>query len=157
MSPSGLVSTLAACASVLAASAGGRQAAHTSAPAAVTLTVTITGARSAAGELGVAVFADPAGFPEDEAKALRRLVTSVDPATAGARVTFPGLPAGTYAVAVRHDVNRNGRLDKNFLGIPTEGYGVSNNPPPRLRSPRFDEAAFTIGADHAITIALIHR
>ena len=41
-------------------------------------------------------------------------------------VSFEDLPAGTYAIAVFHDSNNNGKLDKNWLGVPTEGYGFSN-------------------------------
>ena len=40
---------------------------------------------------------------------------------------FNDIPPGTYAIAVFHDENANGKLDKNFLGIPCEGYGASNN------------------------------
>jgi uncharacterized protein (DUF2141 family) len=40
---------------------------------------------------------------------------------------FDELPSGACAVAVVHDENGNGRLDKNSLGIPTEGYDVPNN------------------------------
>ena len=38
------------------------------------------------------------------------------------------LPAGNYAVQVMHDENENNKLDTNFMGMPIEGYGFSNNP-----------------------------
>jgi len=40
---------------------------------------------------------------------------------------FPGVAAGTYAVSAFHDENSNGKLDRNFMGIPREGVGASNN------------------------------
>ena len=49
-------------------------------------------------------------------------------------------PPGTYAVAVHHDANANGAMDSNFLGMPKEGYGVSNDVRSRFRPPRFSEA-----------------
>ena len=64
------------------------------------------------------------------------------------------LPAGTYAVQVMHDANGNDKLDTNFMGIPVEGYGFSNNPT-GLRKATFDEARFTIDdSPKAIVIRL---
>ena len=67
---------------------------------------------------------------------------------------FSNLPPGTYAAKVMHDENDNGKLDTNFMGMPIEGYGFSNNPQ-LLRKPTFDEAKFDLGAGGgAITIHL---
>lgn len=69
-------------------------------------------------------------------------------------VEFPQLPSGRYAVQVMHDANGNGKLDTNFVGMPTEGYGFSNNPS-LMRKARFDEAAFDLpAAGTAITVKL---
>jgi uncharacterized protein (DUF2141 family) len=57
-------------------------------------------------------------------------------------LTFENLPFGTYAVSVHHDINENGRLDKNFFGIPREPFGVSNNPKKFFGPPSFDQAKF---------------
>ena len=53
-------------------------------------------------------------------------------------------PFGAYALAVFHDLNDNGILDKNALGIPTEPYGFSNNPRQKWRAPTFREARFEL-------------
>lgn len=58
---------------------------------------------------------------------------------------FAGLASGTYAVMVMHDENGNGKLDTNFVGMPIEGYGFSNDPKVP-RKPTFDEAKFELGA-----------
>jgi uncharacterized protein (DUF2141 family) len=60
---------------------------------------------------------------------------------------FEGLKPGTYAVSVLHDENANGRLETNFLGIPREGAGISNNASPEFSAPRFNDAAFQLKAD----------
>lgn len=44
------------------------------------------------------------------------------------KVLFDSIPSGNYAISVFHDENSNHELDANFLFIPTEGYGFSNNP-----------------------------
>lgn len=66
------------------------------------------------------------------------------------------LPAGTYAVSVYEDLNGNHKLDHNFLGIPREPVGASNNPKARIGPPRFDECSFQIGTTpKIITITLV--
>ena len=56
-----------------------------------------------------------------------------------------GLAPGRYAVRVMHDENGNGQHDRNVFGMPTEGYGFSNNPRV-MRAATFEEAAFEVGA-----------
>jgi len=52
---------------------------------------------------------------------------------------------GKYAVALFHDENANKRLDQGFLGIPTEGYGFSNNPGIWFGPPDLADALFSVG------------
>ena len=59
-------------------------------------------------------------------------------------LTFTGLPDGTYAIFVFHDVNNNKKMDKNFFGIPKEGYGASNNKLPFAAAPKFSENKFIL-------------
>lgn len=54
------------------------------------------------------------------------------------------LAPGDWAVALTQDTNDNDKLDKNFLGIPTEPYAFSNNVRPHLAAPKFDECKFTV-------------
>ena len=54
---------------------------------------------------------------------------------------------GATRPGVLHDENRSGDMDKGFGGVPLEGYGVTNNPKPRLRKATFQEATFTLPAD----------
>ena len=113
----------------------------TPAPAEAPLSVTITDVRNRKGDLIFSVFTQPDGFPNVKAKSV---YWEVKPADAD-RVTFTAhLPPGRYAAGVLHDENRNGDMDKNLAGIPTEGYGVTNNPKPRFRKATFDEATFTL-------------
>lgn len=67
---------------------------------------------------------------------------------------FKNIPNGTYAISVIHDENDNKKLDKNFLGIPTEGYGFSNNIRPAFRGANFDESKFVLNIDKSIVIKL---
>ena len=106
------------------------------------LSVTITDVRNTEGHLFVAVESSEAGWNfKAESAAKTKL-----PASKG-QVThvFEGLPPGKYAVMVIHDENANGKLDSNFMGIPSEGYGFSQNPRV-MRRATFEEAQFELPA-----------
>lgn len=60
------------------------------------------------------------------------------------QVQFDNIPAGTYAVFLFHDTNSNNKMDKNFMGIPKEGYGASLNKLPFASAPTFDENKFVL-------------
>jgi len=68
--------------------------------------------------------------------------------------SFTELEEGSYAVAVFHDQNKNGKLDKNYLGIPTEVYGFSNNARRTFSAPSFEEAQVNLKSDLTISITL---
>jgi uncharacterized protein (DUF2141 family) len=68
-------------------------------------------------------------------------------------VQFDNLPEGEYAVSVFHDLNSNGRLDSNAIGMPTEPYGFSNNAAGNFGPPSFDAAKIKLDqAKTAISI-----
>jgi uncharacterized protein (DUF2141 family) len=70
-------------------------------------------------------------------------------------IKFENLPYGDYAVAAIHDINNDGHLDKNVLGIPTEGYGFSNNVIDKYGPPTWMQASFVFaGRDEAKVIDL---
>lgn len=65
------------------------------------------------------------------------------------------LPAGEYAVSIYHDINGNGKMDKNIFGAPSEPYGFSKNFKPTFRAPKFDEVKINLNTDRKINISLI--
>lgn len=62
-------------------------------------------------------------------------------------VTVSDVPPGTWAVQAYLDENENETADQNFIGIPTEGIGCSNNAPFRFGPPKWADAAFQLGAE----------
>jgi len=119
---------------------------------AANLTVTVKDVRNANGSVLIAVY-DLSGFGKPElAKAKQKAG-----ANAGeVKFVFQGLPAGKYAVAAFHDENGNGKLDRNSLGVPTEGYGFSNDAQGTTGPPNFNQAAFDFDGktDKAISFSL---
>ncbi|HET6971316.1 MAG TPA: DUF2141 domain-containing protein [Phenylobacterium sp.] len=113
------------------------------------LTVTVKGVKNASGSVLGAVY-DEAGFMQQpKAKAVARAKA----APGAVALTFHNLPAGRFAVAVFHDANGDGKLAKNNLGVPTEGYGFSNDAQGSAGPPRFDQAAFAFDG-HAKAVAI---
>jgi len=120
------------------------------------LTIDVQLTQKAHGELAYLVFASPSGFPGDRDKALRHGFLPI-PSNAQHLRIDTDLPPGIYAVAVYEDLNGNHNLDHNFIGIPREPVGVSNNPSARFGPPHFDECSFYLGdTAQTITITLVH-
>ncbi|MDZ7842917.1 MAG: DUF2141 domain-containing protein [Gammaproteobacteria bacterium] len=64
------------------------------------------------------------------------------------------VPDGRYAIAVYQDLNGNGRLDSNLVGIPTEPVGFSRNARGSMGPPKFDDAAVDVNGEHRLDIQL---
>ena len=65
-------------------------------------------------------------------------------AAQAAHLDFGHIPAGSYAIALLHDENGNGRADMALM-IPREGFGFSRDAPVRFGPPSFARAAFAVG------------
>jgi uncharacterized protein (DUF2141 family) len=116
--------------------------------------VKILNIRNSTGSVACALFESPVGFPiEFLLYATNIMVIKIRDAQA--RCDFLDIPQGTYALGVIHDENMNGKLDTNWMGIPTEGYGFSNDAKAMLGPPSFSAASFTYeGRDMELTISL---
>ena len=66
--------------------------------------------------------------------------------------SFANLKPGKYAVRYFHDENLNGKMETNFVGKPTEGYGFSNNVIGKFGPPPFDKWLFEINEDKKIVL-----
>jgi uncharacterized protein (DUF2141 family) len=119
-----------------------------------TLDVVISGLRNSKGQVIIWLWCGPDGFPRVSAKAYKAIAIDARTAVNGSVTSQVTVPPGEYAITVLHDENRNGKLDTDFLGIPTEGFGASNNVS-SMGPPSFDQARFTVGNAHAmVSIAL---
>ncbi|MCG8330916.1 MAG: DUF2141 domain-containing protein [Chitinophagales bacterium] len=107
-----------------------------------TLNVQINNCRSSKGKVLIAVYNSKALFDEMEDGVAGKIMPARK--KEDIHLHFKDLAYGTYAVAAYHDLNDNGRLDKNLLGIPTEPYGFSNNPTVKWEPPTYDDALFNL-------------
>lgn len=116
-------------------------------PQTASLEVTVTGIKNAKGVIQLAICPPNAGFPDCKGKVVRSAKLTIVNGQAYGR--FDGLPTGSYAVSVFHDVNSNAKLD-TFAGIPKEG----RNPGFKPRAPKFAEAEVVVQGAAKTTIKL---
>lgn len=76
------------------------------------------------------------------------------PASGNIEYTFSDLNNGTYIVATFHDENSNSELDVNFVGIPEEDYGFSNDARGFAGPPSLEDQRFILNGDKRISITL---
>lgn len=114
--------------------------------------VEVSNLESTDGTVRVAFYDSKEAFPYDSTAAT---VRTIEPVSASPHtVSFEEVPAGTYGVAVIHDANENGELDRNFFGVPSEGYGFSRNAFDTFGPPDFEDAAVTIDDDTTLFVEL---
>jgi uncharacterized protein (DUF2141 family) len=122
------------------------------APVLATLPLDISNVTPQRGRIFVAIYDRADGYM-DESKARYKQAFMVGP-TNTLHLDLPDLGAGTYAISCYQDLNNNGRLDKNLVGIPTEPYGFSAGARPKLRAPYWSEAKVNFNGKNPINVRL---
>ena len=115
-----------------------------------TLTVEVHNVLNRKGAVYFALFKPDGGFPMGTPNEGKKVL-----ATAGSVQTTFQVEPGMYAIAVFHDENGNGKMDKNMFGVPKEPYGLSNNFRPRFSAPTFSDCQIKVdNEDKAIRISV---
>jgi uncharacterized protein (DUF2141 family) len=107
--------------------------------------ILITGFKNDEGVARVALFRGMQGFPNNTEYAYWKGVYDIQDNES--RLNINHLEYGTYAVSVYHDENNNGKLDKKWKLIPSEGFGTSSNARKEKEGPSYDLSEFEINAD----------
>jgi uncharacterized protein (DUF2141 family) len=116
--------------------------------------VKILNIRNSTGAVACALFESPEGFPTEFLHSATNVMI-IKVRDTQARCDFEDIPPGTYALAVIHDENMDGKLGTNWLGVPTEGYGFSNDAKALMGAPSYDAASFPYdGRNLDLTISL---
>ncbi|WP_299195922.1 DUF2141 domain-containing protein [uncultured Erythrobacter sp.] len=121
--------------------------------AAQSLTVTITDVRSSDGVVRACLTAMESTFPrcDRDPNSRSSTVRSGDTVT----IRFDDVAPGEYAIAVLHDENENGKIDRVLGMAPREGYGFSRDAPVRMAPPDWDDAVFEMGgSSRSMTIKM---
>jgi len=109
--------------------------------------VKILDIRNSTGAVACALFESTEGFPTEYLHFATNIMV-IKIRDKQARCDFEDIPPGTYALAIVHDENMNGKLDTNVLGIPKEGYGFSNDAKALLGAPSFSAASFPYNGEN---------
>jgi len=115
------------------------------------LEIDVEGVESATGSIQVALYTAPEQFLKNEGVYRSGSFRAHKGTT---RVLLDNLPAGTYALAIFHDLNDNQELDKNWMGIPKEPMGFSNARMKTFGPPGFEECRIDLRQDMTLTITL---
>lgn len=129
--------------------------AHTSgaaSPSGNALLVRVAGLRSNQGEVRCTLFSSAEDFPTNDDQMAITVTAPIIGQIAICR--FSAIAPGTYAVVLFHDENSDGKFNRDWLGLPTEGYGFSNDAPSHWHTPSFDAASFPFAG--GITEILVH-
>ncbi len=117
--------------------------------------VKILNIKNSSGAVACALFESPEGFPSEFLRSATNVMV-IKVRKAQARCDFEDIPPGIYAMAVIHDENMNGKLDTNFLGIPAEGYGFSNDAKGLIGAPSFSAASFPYNGENLDLTMSLH-
>ncbi|MCX7548265.1 DUF2141 domain-containing protein [Xanthomarina sp. F1114] len=117
------------------------------------LTINIENIESVKGEIVIGIYNSEIGFLGEET-VLKEYKITVDNTTE--RFIITDLPIGNYAVSLFHDENSDGICNLNFIGIPKEPYGFSNNFKPKFSAPKFKDCKFSLNKDLVLNIKLIN-
>jgi uncharacterized protein (DUF2141 family) len=118
-----------------------------------TIRVDVVGLHSNDGEVHCALYSSADGFPDGFAKAAKTTIAKIT--NEQALCEFPAVTPGDYAISVFQDENSNGKLDRNFMGMPKEGVGASNDAKGSFGPPKFVDARFSYkGGSQELTIHL---
>ena len=115
---------------------------------AANLTVTVEQVRNSKGDIRFSIFDVPSQFPQGN-----ELNSKDIPAQLGfVTVQFYNLIPGAYAIAIHHD-----EMNTNFIGLPKEGYGFSNNAKVNFAPPVFEAAVFNLDVgDKSIRLRVVY-
>lgn len=117
------------------------------------LTIKVTGIKEISGRIKMGLYNSSQTFA-NSGQEFRKAAVVVSKNTA--IIVFKNLPEGEYAIAFYHDQNGDNDLNRNFIGLPKEGYGFSNNISPKLSVPSFDQTKFKFPELRSLEIKTIY-
>jgi uncharacterized protein (DUF2141 family) len=113
------------------------------------LTINIAGLNSDKGSLLVGVYSTKENFLKKPFKSdVIKIINKKS------MVIFKDIPKGAYAVSFVHDENDNKKMDTNFIGIPKEDFGCSNNATGFMGPPKYEDAKFQLTENKTINIKI---
>ncbi|MCB9091467.1 MAG: DUF2141 domain-containing protein [Halobacteriovoraceae bacterium] len=115
------------------------------------LSIHVKKIKSIEGDVAIAIHNEERTYLKDGEKPFKAIVRKI---TSDEEIFQVDLAEGSYAITLFHDLNGNQKLDTNFLGIPKEPFGFSNNKKIVFGPPSYEESLFDIDSDKEIDVFL---
>ncbi len=121
----------------------------------IPLTITITNVKTMEGNIRIGIYKADNDFPNEKDTYTQRVYKINGTGTISLKIK--DLPYGKYGIALYHDENKNGTLDKNFVGAPKEPFAFSNNIKPKFSAPTFEDCAIQYSSkEHLLNVKLLN-
>lgn len=111
--------------------------------------ITVNGIEKVKGTILVAVYDSEGSFMKKHVFSAKQKVMD-----SPVIIVVDGVKTGDYAISMFHDENDNEKLDTNFIGIPNEPYGFSNDAKGSFGPPSFEKAKVKVDGDKKLVINL---
>lgn len=119
------------------------------------LTITVTNIKEVVGNMRVGIYKVSNNFP-DEKDTYKNKIYKINK-TGSMTLVINDLPYGEYAIAVYQDKNKNGTMDKNFVGVPKEPFAFANNIKPKFSAPSFKDCEINYSEiNHEMKVTLLY-
>ncbi|AUC84663.1 hypothetical protein CW731_04850 [Polaribacter sp. ALD11] len=115
------------------------------------LTINISNIEKVAGKIVIGVFSTKKSFLK-EGKSFKEYIIDVNDNSVS--FVIKDLSKGDYAISLYHDANSDNVCNRNFFGIPKEGYGFSKNFKPKLSAPKYKDCKFLLENNIILDIKL---
>ncbi|MFH1051158.1 MAG: DUF2141 domain-containing protein [bacterium] len=111
------------------------------------ITIVVNGFKNNTGKARILIFSDKEKkyYPSEHKKAYGRYIVPIK--NKKVTFTFENLPFEDYAISVHHDEDNNGKINTNWLGIPNEGLGASNDAKGNFGPPTFEQAKISLSKE----------
>lgn len=112
----------------------------------------IEGVKETKGDMKIAIYNNAEDYSKSENYFLYEDIAVT---TKDFEYMFQNIPHGTYVISVFHDLDTNDKLNTNWIGMPKEPFGFSNDAKGRMGPPKFEDASFKVEKDMEIVITLV--
>ena len=117
-----------------------------------TLTINASGFKNNKGQACIKVFQDKKGY--DDLKTVKTMQKCSPISQNKVTFSFQLAPKKEYGVSMLHDEDANGEMKTNWIGMPKEGIGVSNNAKGRFGPPSWKQVKFLLNNNKSIEIKI---
>lgn len=112
--------------------------------------VAITGVRSQKGIIMINVFKDQVSYEKEQP--FKKFTFDKHSLDKGVMTVKLSLDPGVYGITMVDDENENGKIDKNLIGMPKEGFGFSNFFLEKMKKPSFQDFKVDLNTNASVKI-----